>query len=89
MAEKKVTRTPRKRIYIGVIIVAVLALIIFEAVVPGTTDNLSGAAEIVVDRLGAIIPTAAAVIGSVLALLNLTDDEPKDLYDPVEDDVQY
>ena len=85
MAKPTLNKTPRKFIYAAVIAVVIAVWIIVEAIIPGVTGTLSTAAEEVVDRLGSTIPTVAALVVSVLALLNLSDDDEPDLHDPVEE----
>lgn len=71
--------SPKTRKYIYGIVIALLPLLVAYGILD---DGTAGQVALI----------AAAVLGvgeSGLALANTPKSEPKNLYDPVEDDVQY
>ncbi|GAA1450503.1 hypothetical protein ACFP47_10080 [Nesterenkonia lacusekhoensis] len=91
MAQKKHTlaKVPRAVLYAvgGAAILALVAAVIAELYAPGSIQRVREATEIAVTEFGVILTAVAALVPPVLALLNLTDDEPAnplDEYDPEE-----
>lgn len=84
--EKIMTMSRRKPIYLAAVVVGVLALgwIVVEMLNPGITGELSGAAETVADKVGGLLTALTSIVGGVLALRNLVDDETPADTEPTE-----
>lgn len=84
--QKLMTYSKRKPLYTAAVVVGVLALgwIIVEALNPGITAQLSGAAETVADKIGGFLTALTSIIVGVLALRNIVDDETPADAEPAE-----
>ncbi|MBO0594094.1 hypothetical protein I2485_02620 [Nesterenkonia sp. E16_7] len=73
------TKTPRTVLYAigGVAILVLVGAVVAELLEPGSVQQIRQATETVVVEIGLVAAALAALVPHALAVLNLSDDEPK------------